>query len=453
MVTRLKSRTGRCLGLAVAAFLVFTLLASGSVLAQERPEAVQDTSFQDEFMAEAYALAAEIGAGFGLGADDAAALVETLLFTGFDAGPGGNIRWLIADLSAAHGLEPRELMGFLQVYGQELMALGQGFGLMPERAAGPGFGPRLAEFARQGPVGPARRWQADQVAQPYGPRGMHNMQPEHGPYAVGSGKARADAMRYRFQRMHAEFHRQDAGHRYGGNNGRRNMDPGNAVMAGREHAWQGGPDTWERFRKEGAAAKGVWNDKAEAGHRYGRQGGPEAWGRYGDVDAAQASWHRGKEAEGIRFQHGGVAAWDRFDKRAFAPKVARPGTATPDRMRAERMRFGEHAGGRIRSGQADFMDEDGMDVSVEAMMDDFEPGMMDLEHDVTAMVPVVLDVVGSTIVESLAESTGVSEAAMEAMVVQALFEGLEAALDEGLVSQAEAMDLLMLLTGAGALEQ
>ena len=86
-----------------------------------------------------------------------------------------------------------------------------------------------------------------------------------------------------------------------------------------------------------------------------------------------------------------------------------------------------------------------MDVSVEAMMD--------LEHDVTAMVPVVLDVVGSTIVESLAESTGVSETAMEAMVVQALFEGLEAALDEGLVSQDEAMDLLMLLTGAGALEQ
>ena len=412
MVTRLKSRTGRCLGLAVAAFLVFTLLASGSVLAQERHEAVQDTSFQDEFMAEAYALAAEIGAGFGLGADDAAALVETLLFTGFDAGPGGNIRWLIADLSAAHGLEPRELMGFLQVYGQELMALGQGFGLMPERTAGPDLGPRSAEFARPGPVGPARRWQADQVARLYGPRGMHNMQPEHGPYAVGPGTARADAMRYRFQRMHAEFHRQDAGHRYGGNDGRKAMNPGNAVMAGREHAWQGGPDTW---------------------------------GRYGDVDAAKASWHRGKEAEGIRIQHGGVAAWDRFDKRAFAPKAARPGAETPVRMRAERMRFGEHADGRIRGGQADFMDEDGMDVSVEAMMD--------LEHDVTAMVPVVLDVVGSTIVESLAESTGVSETAMEAMVVQALFEGLEAALDEGLVSQAEAMDLLMLLTGAGALEQ
>lgn len=485
MVTRLKSKAGRSLGLAVAAFLVFTLLASGSVLAQERHDAVQDTSFKDKFMAEAHALAAEIGAEFGLGADDAASLVETLLFTGIDAGPGVNMRWLVADLSASYGLEPRELIGFLQVYGQELMALGQGFGLMPERASGPAFGPRSAEFARRGPVGPASRWQADRDTGQYGPRGMHDMQPERGPYAVGINKARAEAVRYRFQRMHEEFHMQDAGHRYGGNHGRRDMGTGNVMMTDKEHAWQGGPETWDRFRREGAAAKGAWADKAEAGYRYDRQGGSEAWSRYGDIDAAKARWHEGKASDSIRFKRGGVEewdrfdkdgsmpegtwhdgdgsarksgkpaaeAWDRFDKRAFASRTAWHGTETPDRMRAERARFGEHAGGRLRGGQPDFMDEDGMDVSVEAMVDDFEPGMMDLEHNVAAMVPVVLDVVGSTIVESLAESTGVPEAEMEAMVVQALLEGLDAAMDEGLVSQAEAMDLLMLLTGAGALER
>ena len=432
MVTRLKSKAGRCLGLAVTAFLVFTLLASGSVLAQERHDAVQNTSFKDELMAEAHALAAEIGAEFGLGADDAASLVETLLFTGFDAGPGVNVRWLVADLSASHGLEPRELIGFLQVYGQELMALAQGFGLMPERASGPDFGPRSAEFARRGPVGPGSRWQADRGARQYGPRGMHDMQPERGPYAVGADKARAEAMRYRFQRMHEEFHMQDAGHRYGGNHGRWDMGTGNAMMTDKEHAWQGGPETRDRFRREG---------------------GPEAWSRYGDIDAAKARWHEGRTSDSMRFERGGVEEWDRFDQRAFAPRTAWRGTESPDRMRAERARFGEHAGGRLRGGQPDFMDEDGLDVSVEAMVDDFEPGMMDLEHNVAAMVPVVLDVVGSTIVESLAESTGVPEAEMEAMVVQALLEGLDAAMDEGLVSQAEAMDLLMLLTGAGALER
>ena len=440
MVTRLKSKTGRCLGLAVTAFLVFTLLASGSVLAQERHDAVQDTSFQDEFMAEAYALAAEIGAEFGLGADDAASLVETLLFTGFEAGPGVNMRWLVADLSAAHGLEPRELIGFLQVYGQELMALGRGFGLMPERASGPDFGPRSAAFARRGPVGPGSRWQADRDARQYGPRSMHDMQPVHGPYAAGANTARAEAMRYRFQRMHEEFHMQDAGLRYGGNHGLRDMDTGNVMMTDKEHAWQGGPETWDRFRREGAAAKGVWAAKAEA------------WSRYGDIDAAKARW---REGDGSARKSGKLdaEAWDRFDKREFASRTAWRGTETPDRMRADRARFGEHAGGRLRGGQPDFMDEDGMDVSVEAMVDDFGPGMMDLEHNVAAMVPVVLDVVGSTIVESLAESTGVPEAEMEAMVVQALLEGLDAAMDEGLVSQADAMNLLVLLTGAGALER
>ena len=483
MVTRLKSQAGRCLGPVFASFLVFTLLMSGAALAQEQYDGEKEMALKDEFLAEAHAAAAELGAGFGLGADDAASLVDTILFGAPDVGPGADMRGLIAELAGTYGLEPRELMGFLQLYRAEFMAIGQDHGLVPERRAG--SGPRSAEFARRGPVGPGSRWQAAPEARRPGPRAMQDMQPAHGPYAVGINKARAEAMRYRFQRMHEEFHMQDAGRRFGENHGRRDMDTGNAMMTDKEHAWQDGPGTWDRVRKAGVAAKGAWADKAEAGHRYEGQGGPEAWSRYGDIDAVKARGYEGKASDRIRFKRGGVGEWDRFDqdgsmsegawhdgdgparkpgkldaetrgrfdKRESAPRTAWHGTEIPDRMRAERARFGEHPGGRLRGGQPDFMDEDGMDVSVETLVDAFEPGMTALEHNVAAMVPVVLDVVGSTIVESLAESTGVPEAEMEAMVVQALLAGLDAAMDEGLVSQAEAMDLLMLLTGAGALER
>jgi hypothetical protein len=117
------------------------------------------------------------------------------------------------------------------------------------------------------------------------------------------------------------------------------------------------------------------------------------------------------------------------------------------------MRFGEHPDGRMRGGRPDFMDEDGMDVSVEPLVGGFEPDMMGMEHNVAAMVPVLLDVVGSTIVESLAESTGMPEAEMEAMVVQALLAGLNAAIDEGLVTQDEALGMLMFLTSVEAMEE
>ncbi|MCY3659003.1 MAG: hypothetical protein OXG36_08280 [Caldilineaceae bacterium] len=95
----------------------------------------------------------------------------------------------------------------------------------------------------------------------------------------------------------------------------------------------------------------------------------------------------------------------------------------------------------------------GMDVSVEPLIGSFESDMMGLEHNVAVMVPVVLDVVGSTIVELLAESTGVLEAEMETMVAQALLEGLDAAMDEGLITQEEAFDMLMLLSAADAVER
>ena len=157
MVTKLKPQAGRCLGLAFASFLVFTLLMSGAALAQARPDAEQKTSVKDEFLAAAHAAAAELGAEFGLSADDAASLADTLLFTAPDIEPGANMRRLMADLSATYGLEPQALFGFLQLYGTEIMAIGQDYGLVPGRGAGPGYGPRSAELARRESVGPQRR--------------------------------------------------------------------------------------------------------------------------------------------------------------------------------------------------------------------------------------------------------------------------------------------------------
>ena len=199
---------------------------------------------------------------------------------------------------------------------------------------------------------------------------------------------------------------------------------------------------------------------------YGKRGGFEAQGREADgIHAERGGVEHWKEFNKDGFMLDGAPpgrkygkanhaeVWSRFDKREFAPEAARPAIETPDRMRTERMRFGEHPDGRVRGGRPDFMDEDGMDVSVEPLVSGFEPDMMDMEHNVAAMVPVVLDVVGSVIVESLAESTSVPEAEMEAMVVQALLEGLDAAMDEGLITQEDAFDMLMLLTAADAMEQ
>ena len=359
MVTKLQSKAGRVLGLAFASFLVFTLLMSGAVLAQERHDAEQGKAVKDEFLAEAHAAAVELGAAFGLSADDAASLVDTLLFTAPNIEPGANMRWLMADLSATYGLEPRELFGFLQLYGTKLMTIGQDYGLVPARGARAAFGPGPADLAGSGPIGPRSRWQVAGEEWQYGSRGYRGMRPEHGlaydPGTERPGMAHADDMRNWFQQMHEEFHMQDAGYRSG--------------------------------------------------------------------------------------------------MREFALGAVRYDIETPDRMRPERMHFGDHPGGRMRGGQPDFMDEDGMDVSVEPLVGGFEPDMMGLEHNVAAMVPVVLDVVGSTIVESLAESTGVPEAEMEAMVVRALLAGLDAAMDEGLITQADAFDMLMLLTVADAMEQ
>ena len=481
MVTKLKSQAGRCLGLAFASFLVFTLLMSGASLAQARHDAEQETSVKDEFLAEAHAAAAELGAEFGLSADDAASLVDTILFTAPDAAPGANMHRMMADLSATYGLEPRELFGFLQLYGTELMAIGQDYGLVPARGARPAFGPRSADFVGSGPVGPRSRWQ-------YGPRGAEEMRPErgpaHGPGPERPGMARADAMRYRFRQMHEEFHMRDAGYRFGKAHDGPTMDMRAAAqqhrMNSKAPAWKAEQAYAWRHAAKAAAAKD-WNGPVRNVGMYAKRGGPEAQSRYSDVDAAKARRYQSREADGIHAEREGVGhwkefnkngfmpdgarpggkygkaghaeAWSRFDKREAAPEAVRHEIETRDRRRTARMRFGEHPDGRMRGGQPDFMDEDGMDVSVEPLVDGFEPDMMGLEHNVAAMVPVVLDVVGSTIVEALAESTGVPEVEMETMVVQALLEGLDAAMDEGLITQADAFDMLMLLTAADAMEQ
>ena len=481
MVTKLKSQAGRCLGLAFASFLVFTLLMSGASLAQARHDAEQETSVKDEFLAEAHAAAAELGAEFGLSADDAASLVDTILFTAPDAAPGANMHRMMADLSATYGLEPRELFGFLQLYGTELMAIGQDYGLVPARGARPAFGPRSADLVGSGPVGPLSRWQ-------YGPRGAEEMRPEHGPaHGPGPerpGMARADAMRYRFRQMHEEFHMRDAGYRSGKAHDGPNLDMRAAAQQHRMNpqmpAWKAEQAYAWRHAAKAAAAKD-WNGPVRNDGMYGKRGGPEAQSRHGDVDAAKARRYQSREADGIHAGREGVGhwkefnkdgfmsdgarpgrkygkayhaeAWSRFGKREFTPKAARHEIETPDRMQTARMRSGEHPDGRMRGGRPDFMDEDGMDVSVEPLVGGFEPDMMSLEHNVAAMVPVVLDVVGSTIVESLAESIGIPEAEMEAMVVQALLEGLDAAMDAGLITQADAFDMLMLLTAADAMEQ
>ncbi|MDE0670234.1 MAG: hypothetical protein OXH72_00620 [Caldilineaceae bacterium] len=429
MVTKLKPQAGRCLGLAFASFLVFTLLMSGAALAQERYDAEQETSVKDEFLAEAQSAAAELGAEFGLSADDAVSLIYTLLFTAPNIEPGANMRWLMTDLSATYGLEPRELFGFLQLYGTELMAIGQGYGLVPERGTGPGYGPRSAEFARRASVGPHRQWQVEKVERQYGPRGAEEMRTERGPaYGLGperSGMARADAMRNRFQKMHEEFHMRDAGYRYGKAHNGPNLDMWAAPKQHRLNpkvlAWKAEQEYARHYAARDKAVAKSWDGPGHKDDMYGKYSGPEAW--------------------------------KRIDKRTLVPGRAWRDTDTSDRMRLEGARFGEHPDGRMRGGQPDFMDEDGMDVSVEPLVGGFEPDMMGLEHNVAAMVPVVLDVVGSAIVESLAESTGVPEAEMEAMVVQALLEGLDAAMDEGLITQADAFDMLMLLTAADAMEQ
>lgn len=488
MVTKLKSQAGRCMGLAFASFLVFTLLMSGAALAQERHDAEQKMSAKDEFLAEAHAAAAELGAEFGLSADDAASLVDTLLFAGPNIESGANMRWLMADLSATYGLEPRELFGFLQLYGTELMAIGQDYGLVPARGARPAFGPRSADLVGGSPIGPRSRWQVEGEAWQYGSRGYRGMRPERGPaYGPGtarSGMARADAMRYRFQQMHEEFHMRDAGYRSGKAHDGQDM---NMWAAAKQHgmnpkvlAWKAEQANAWRHAAKNAVAKD-WEGSGHNDGMYGKRGEPKAWSRYGEVDAAKTRRHQSEEADGVHAERDGVehwkefhkdgfmpdgarfdrkygeadhaGTWSRFDKRVFAPGAARHDGETPDRMRMERMRFGEHPGGRMRGGQPDFMDEDGMDVSVEPLVGGFEPDMMGLEHNVAAMVPVVLDVVGSAVVESLAESTGVPEAEMEAMVVQALLEGLDAAMNEGLITQEDAFDMLMLLTAADAMEQ
>ena len=413
MVTKLKSRAGRCLGLAFASFLVFTLLMSGAALAQERHDAEREQSVQDEFLAEAHAAAAELGAEFGLSADDAASLVDTILFTAPDAVPGANMRRMMAGLSATYGLAPQEIFGFLQLYGAELMAIGQDYGLVPARGAGPAFGPRSAELAERGPVGPRSRWQMGQEEWRYGPRGSEAMRPErgpaYGPRAEQPGMARADAMRNRFRQMHAEFHMRDAGYGYGKAHAGPDMDMGAA----------------QRYRMN-----------------------PEVLAR--KAEQAYAWHHAAKDAAvkdgpgpGMYGKRGGPEAWSQFNKRAFAPEAARHNIGMPHRVRMERM----------RGGQPDFMDEDGTDVSVEVLVHGFEADVIGLEHNPVDMVPVLLDVVGSTIVESLAEATGVPETEMEAIVVQALLKGLDAAMDEGLVTQDEALDMLMLLTSTEAVEE
>lgn len=494
MVTKLKPQAGRCLGLAFASFLVFTLLMSGAALAQGRYDAEREASVKDEFLAEVQSAAAELGAEFGLSADDAVSLIDTLLFNAPNIEPGANMRWLMADLSATYGLEPRELFGFLQLYGTELMAIGQDYGLVPERGTGPGYGPRSAEFARRASVGPHRQWQVEKVEWQYGPRGAEEMRTERGPaYGFGPERpdmARADAMRNRFQKMHEEFHMRDAGYRYGKAHNGPNLDMWAAAKQHRLNpkvlAWKVEQEyAWHYAARDKAVAKS-WDGPGYKDDVYGKYGGPEAWGRYGDIGAAKARWYKGTEADSIHFKRGGVEdgdrfnrervtpdgvwhdgdgsgrkygrlgdaeAWERIDKRTLVPGRAWRDTDTSDRIRLERARFGEHPEGRMRGGQPDFMDEDFMDVSVEPLVGGFEPDMMDLEHNVAAMVPVVLDVVGSAIVESLAESTGVPEAEMEVMVVQALLEGLDAAMDAGLITQADAFDMLMLLTAADAMEQ
>ena len=168
-------------------------------------------------------------------------------------------------------------------------------------------------------------------------------------------------------------------------------------------------------------------------------------------DTAAEDWDG--PGPGMYGKRGGPEAWSQFNKRAFAPEAARHNIGMPNRVRMERMRFGEHPGGRMRGGQPDFMDEDGTDVSVEVLVHGFEADVIGLEHNPVDMVPVLLDVVGSTIVESLAEATGVPETEMEAIVVQALLKGLDAAMDEGLVTQDEALDMLMLLTSTEAVEE
>lgn len=431
MVAKLKPQAGRCLGLAFSSFLVFTLLMSGAVLAQERYDAEQETSVKDEFLVEAHTAAAKLGAEFGLSADDAVLLIDTLLLPAPNIKSGANMRWLMTDLSATYGLEPREFFGFLHLYGTEIMAIGQNYGLVPERGTGPGpgHGPRSAEFARRASVGPHRQWQVEKVEWQYGPRGVEEMQPERGPaYGLGPerpGMARADAMRYRFQQMHEEFHMRDAGYRYGKVHNGPNLD-------------------MRATAKQHRLNPKVWDWKAE--QTYARH--------YAARDKAVAkSWDGPGPKDDMYGKYGGPEAWERINKRTLVPGRVWRDTDTADRMRLERTRFGEHPDGRMRGARPDFMDEDGMDVSVEPLVGGFEPDMMGLEHNVAARVPVVLDVVGSAIVESLAESTGVPEAEMEVMVVQALLEGLDAAMDEGLITQADAFDMLMLLTAADTMEQ
>ncbi len=489
MVTKLKSQAGRYLGLAFASILVFTLLMPGAALAQERQDMEQETSVKDAFLAEAHAAAAKLGAEFGLSADDAASLVDTILFTAPDAVPGANMRRIMADLSATYGLEPRELFGFLQLYGAELMAIGQDYGLIPARGARPAFGPRSADLAGSGPIGPRSRWQVEGKEWQYGPRDHGEMRPErgsaYGPGTERSGMARADAMRYRFQQMHEEFHLRDAGYRYGKVHNGPNMDMRAAAKQLRMNpkvlAWKAEQEYARHYAVQDKAVAKSWDGSDHKDNMFDKRGGPEGWGRYGDIGAAKVRWYKSKEADSIHFKRGGVEegdlpakerfmpedawhdgdgsghnygkpgdaeTWERFDKRALVSGKARHDIDTSDRMRLERARSGEHPGGRMRGGQPDFMDE-----SIESLVGGFEPDMMGLEHNVATMVPVVLDVVGSTIVDSLAESTGVPEAEMEVMVVQALLEGLDAAMDEGLITQDDAFDMLMLLTAAGAMEQ
>ncbi len=469
MVTKLKSQAGRSLGLAFASFLVFTLLMSGAALAQERHDAEQKMSAKDEFLTEAHAAAAKLGAEFGLSADDAASLVDKLLFAGPNIEPGANMHWLMADLSATYGLAPRELFGFLQLYRAELMAIGTDYGLVPARGARPAFGPRSADLAGGGPVGPRNRWQ-------YGPRGAEVMRPARGPaYGPGPerpGMVRTAAMRYRFQQMHEDFHMRDAGYRYG------KADDSDMDMraAAQQHRMSPKVPAWnaeqEYARHHAARDKAVaksWDGSSHKDAMHGRHGGSEAWGRHGDIGTAgKARWSKSKEADSLHFKRGGVGDGDRFNRERFMPEGAGHDGTGPGRKYGDAEaweRFNKRAlvpgtawrdtdtADRMRGGQPDFMDKDGMAASVEPLVGGFEPDMMGLEHNVAAMVPVLLDVVGSTIVESLAEATGVPEAEMEAMVVQALLAGLNAAIDEGLVTQDEALGMLMLLTSGEAMEE
>ena len=278
MVTKLKPQAGRCLGLAFASFLVFTLLMSGAALAQERHDVEQEMPVKDEFLAEAHTAAAELGTEFGLSADDAVSLVDTLLFTAPNIEPGANMRWLMADLSATYGLEPRELFGFLQLYGTELMAIGQDYGLVPERGTGPGYGPRSAEFARTASAGPHRQWQVQKVEWQYGPRGAEEMRPERGPvYGLGPerpGMARADAMRYRFQKMHEEFHMWDAGYRYGKAHNRPNLDMRAAAKQHRMNpkvlAWKAEQEYARHYAVRDKAVAKSWDGPGHKDDMYGK---------------------------------------------------------------------------------------------------------------------------------------------------------------------------------------